>query len=47
MMEVLETTGAIRHTKLKSSPPVNQHPTFNRPDVLRPTNSVEALKENA
>ena len=28
------TTGAIRRAKLQSSPPTNQHPTFNQPDAL-------------
>ena len=36
MMEVVVTTGAIRHAKLqsKSSPPTNEHPTFYGPDAL-------------
>ena len=36
-MEVVATTGAMRHAKIpvKSSPPTNQYPTFYRSDALR------------
>jgi len=34
MMEVAATTGSVRFSQIKSSPPTNQHPTFYRPDEL-------------
>ena len=48
MMEVVVTTGATRRAKLQSNRQHQQTDTllFHRPDVLCPTNSVKALKEN-
>jgi len=43
-MEVMVTTGAIRHAKLQS-PLTSQHPAFYRPDALPVTQpKVSALK---
>jgi len=48
MTEVVVTTGATRRAKLQSNRQHQQTNTqlFYRPDVLCPTNSVKALKEN-
>jgi len=41
------TTGAISHAKLaiKSSPPINQHPVFYRPDALPVTQPTVSSTE--